>query len=81
MTQDKLDKMKACKHFLPDPAPEVVGELIEEIEHLRNALLPFARMDRPDCNLNETASVRGTASDMTIITSGDFRNAAVSLWR
>ena len=68
-------------HHKPGEPNKSSNELIEEIEHLRNALLPFARMDRPDCDLNETASVRGTASDTTIITSGDFRNAAVSLWR
>lgn len=36
-------------------------------------------MDRPDCDLSEVACMRGTASDLTLITSGDFRKAADAL--
>jgi hypothetical protein len=39
MTLEHLDKMDQCRHLLPDPAPEVVGELIEQLrgydKHLR----------------------------------------------
>ena len=44
---------------------------------LRSALLPFAEMDRENGDLNEVACQRGTASDLTILTSADFRQAAV----
>lgn len=47
-----------------------------ELTTLREALEPFAAMDRTTCDLKEYACVRGIASDMTVITSGDFRNAA-----
>ena len=47
-----------------------------QVQNLRVALQPFADMDREDCDLNETACTRGTASDMTILTSADFRYAA-----
>jgi hypothetical protein len=39
-------------------------------------LLPFADMDREHCDLNEVACTRGTASDITILTSANFRRAA-----
>jgi hypothetical protein len=32
--KDKLDKMDQCRHLLDVPAPEIVGELIEEIRSL-----------------------------------------------
>lgn len=35
---DKLNKMDKCKTLLPDPAPEVVGELIDEVRRLRKAM-------------------------------------------
>ena len=35
----KLNKMKTARYLLDPPAPEVVGELINEIERLRSALL------------------------------------------
>ena len=47
------------------------------LETLRSTLLPFAEMDRENCDLNEVACQRGTASDLTILTSSDFRRAAV----
>jgi len=48
-----------------------------QLERLRSTLLPFAEMDRENGDLNEVACQRGTASDLTILTSGDFRRAAV----
>jgi hypothetical protein len=47
------------------------------LKQLRSTLLPFAEMDRENGDLNEVACQRGTASDLTILTSGDFRRAAV----
>ena len=55
------------------------ARLRSENEVLVAALRPFAEMDRADCNLNEVACRRGAASDLTIITSGDFRRAAEAL--
>lgn len=46
------------------------------LQQLRSALLPFADMDREGCDLTEIACQRGTASDITILTSADFRRAA-----
>lgn len=54
-------------------------KLDEVINTLRQALKPFAAMDRPNCDLNEIACHRGVASDMTILTSADFRRAAEAL--
>jgi len=34
ITKEKLDKMDQCRHLLDAPAPEVVGELIEEIRRI-----------------------------------------------
>jgi hypothetical protein len=38
ITPETLDKMDQCRHLLDAPAPEVVGELIEEIRRARKAL-------------------------------------------
>jgi hypothetical protein len=38
ITPEKLNKMDQCRHLLDAPAPQVVGELIEEIRRLREAL-------------------------------------------
>lgn len=46
---------------------------------LSEALEPFANMDRENCNLDEIACDRGHKSDMTIITSRNFRNATTAL--
>ncbi len=51
----------------------------ERIKKLMEALEPFAQMDRklPGFDdLKEVACQRGWVSDMTIITSQDFRRAA-----
>lgn len=42
----------------------------------RKALEPFAAMDRPEGDLSEAACIRGVASDMTMITSRNWRDAA-----
>lgn len=55
--------------------PDQVLALVECTEALRT----FAAMDRPDCDLSEWACSRGIASDMTILTSRDFRQAADAL--
>lgn len=44
-------------------------------ERIFKALRPFALMDRSDSDPTELACVRGTASDMTVLTSGDFSEA------
>ncbi len=52
----------------------------QEIHQLVKALEPFARMDRGgNQDLQELACQRGTASDLTILTSADFRRAAEAL--
>lgn len=45
----------------------------------RGALRPFADMDREGCDLREQACERGVGSDMTILTSQDFRKAKEAL--
>jgi len=47
--------------------------------HATRALQPFADMDREECDLTEVACERGVASDLTIITSRDFREARLTL--
>ena len=56
-----------------------IADLKDQNNALRDALKPFAAMDRPDCDLSELSCQRGIASDMTIITSRDFRNARAAL--
>jgi hypothetical protein len=38
ISKKQLHSMRICARLLPDPAPEVVLELIEEIERLRELL-------------------------------------------
>jgi len=45
ITKQKLDKMDQCRHLLDAPAPEVVGELIEEIRRLRAPLEKKAEIE------------------------------------
>ena len=52
---------------------------LAEYADVRAALLPFARMHRDGTDPKEHACVRGVASDMTVITSGDFAKAAMLL--
>lgn len=39
MTTEELNKIDKCRHLLPEPAPEVVGKLVEQLrgydKHLR----------------------------------------------
>jgi hypothetical protein len=58
-------------------ARAAMPKLHRAIRETVGALGPFARMDRPDCDLDEVACQRGVASDMTIIDSRDFRRAAL----
>lgn len=44
-----------------------------------DVLTRFAKMDRDGCDLSELACQRGVASDMTILTSQDFRDARRAL--
>ena len=56
-----------------------VKKLLEENRELKLALIPFAKMHRPGCDLSQLAAQRGIASDTTILTSRDFSNAAEAL--
>lgn len=55
---------------------EEVRRLRTEVVELRKALNPFAEMHRDGCDLSEVACSRGVASDLTIITSKDFKRAS-----
>lgn len=39
MTTEEINKIDKCRHLLPEPAPEVVGKLVEQLrgydKHLR----------------------------------------------
>ena len=62
---------------------EILNQLIKQLEadkkELQKALLPFAKMHRPGCDLEETTCQRGAAFDGTFLTSQDFYNAAEAL--
>lgn len=49
--ESELDKMEACRHLLPPPGDEVVGELLAEVKRLRTALHDAAHDARwcPTC--------------------------------
>jgi hypothetical protein len=55
---------------------QAMGERIAELEA---ALLPFVRMHRPGCDPKEVACQRGHSSDITLLVSDDFRNAALAI--
>jgi hypothetical protein len=38
ITEQQLNKMDVGRHLLPDPGPEVAGQLIAEIRRLRGTL-------------------------------------------
>jgi hypothetical protein len=38
MNNERLDRMDKARHFLPEPGPLVVGELIEELRKAQNHL-------------------------------------------
>ncbi len=63
-----LEVLRAC------PA-----DAVEQIRLLREALRPFAYMDRRGCDLGEVALRRGIASDLNILQSRDFRRAHEAL--
>jgi len=57
-----------------------------EVDEILSVLRPFAEMDREDTerlkiDMDELACSRGIASDMTIITSNDFRKAKELYYR
>lgn len=56
-----------------------VAALRSQVKALREALKPFASMHRDGSDPKELACVRGVASDMTVITSGDFERADAAL--
>lgn len=39
MTDEAINKMASSRHLLPEPAPEVVGDLIEQVRRLRQLVL------------------------------------------
>lgn len=51
-----------------------------DFELVKRVLAPFAEMHRPGCDESELACSRGTASDLTIITALEFKNAARLLY-
>ena len=54
-------------------------DIEQKVHKLIGALEPFARMDREGRNIigfEALACQRGIASDLTVLTSGDFRRAA-----
>ena len=53
-----------------------IMKALEGNEKMVNALRPFAAMSREGTDPKEVAVTRGYASDMTIVTSGDFDRAA-----
>ena len=38
ITDDELKKMRACKALLPEPGPEVVGKLLDEVDRQRDVI-------------------------------------------
>ena len=46
MNKELLDKMNVARHLLPEPGPEVIGELIQEVQKLRKALSEAIRIAR-----------------------------------
>lgn len=73
------DYMGSCPHGHYFEATYDNCPACEQLERLKIALKPFADMDRDGCRLDEIACKRGVASDMTIITSQDFRNAKTAI--
>jgi hypothetical protein len=43
MTDEELKKIRACKALLPEPGPEVVGKLLDEVDRQRNVILDLKR--------------------------------------
>ena len=38
LTKDELGKMEIARHLLPEPGPEVVGQLLTEVKRLHEGL-------------------------------------------
>ena len=76
-----LRDMEMCMGsvYAPDGVWADMRWLIAQLRKSRAALRPFAAMDRDGCDPTEHACVRGIASDMTVITSGDFCRARQAL--
>lgn len=72
--QDFELAMKAIREAL-----RLGQERNDEANELRMALEPFAAMHREGSDPHELACQRGVASDMTVLTSGDFERAATVL--
>lgn len=50
MKQTELDKIIACKEFLPEPGPEVVGKLADELKSLYQTLGRVAELSDRVCS-------------------------------
>lgn len=87
MSAHPTKEPKRYTALIPDDsgiAREVVlasewDRLQAENESYKSALAPFAAMHRKGSDPEEVACQRGTASDLTIITSADFEWAAAVL--
>lgn len=88
LQQERDDAQRWCNKsesllVVQDKAIEALSHTLaaaqERDRKLREALRPFADMHRDGCDLNEISCVRGHASDMTILRSGDFKRAADAL--
>jgi hypothetical protein len=66
MTLEHLDKMDQCRNLLPDPAPEVVGELINDLRRYVKAM---------DAIYNHNEAVRA-AEKMTALDLCDPRDSS-----
>jgi hypothetical protein len=76
-TEDQLARLVACAM---QPEREATAKLRESHTRLLKALRPFAAMDRGGVvKEHEVVLKRGTASDMTLVASQDFRNAQVAV--
>jgi hypothetical protein len=43
MTQEELNKIRACKALLPEPGPEVVDQLLDEIQRQHYVILDLKK--------------------------------------
>lgn len=68
---DKAAMLRNCERFIDNRCESGGWASYAELEE---ALKPFARMDREDCDLNEVVCVRGPK--FSLITARDFRKAA-----
>jgi hypothetical protein len=73
------DEFRERERMRLESARQEIADQEERIAELEKALKPFADMHRPGTDPKELACSRGVASDMTILTSGDFERAASAL--